>query len=83
MIMIGGVLAMVASFLRSKATTWMPSSGSLVMMKTPTGAVDHGEALWAVVLARVVVYRCGGNGDSELGFEDFGSIKKATGNDYL
>jgi hypothetical protein len=53
------------------------------MMKTPTGAVDLGEALWAVILAQVAVYQCGGDGGRELGFEAFGSSKKATGLDYL
>jgi hypothetical protein len=46
-------------------------------MKTPTVAVDLGEALWAIILARVVVYWCDGDGGSELGFEAFGSSKKA------
>jgi hypothetical protein len=74
---------MVASFLRSKAAAWTPSDGSLAMMKTPTGAVDLGEALWAVILAQVAVYQCDGDGSRELGFEAFDSSKKATGLDYL
>jgi hypothetical protein len=73
----------VASFLRSKLTAWTPSGGSLAMMKTPTRAVDLGEALWTVILAWVAVYQRGGDGGSELGFEAFGSSKKATWLDYL
>jgi hypothetical protein len=63
---VGAVLATVASFLRSKATTWTPSGGSLATMKTPTGEVVLGEALWAIILARVVVYWRGGDGAAML-----------------
>jgi hypothetical protein len=80
---VGAVLATVASFLRSKAMAWMPSSGSLVIMKTPMGAVDLGEALWVVVFAWVAVYRCSGDGGSVPGMEAFSSSKKVMGLDYL
>jgi hypothetical protein len=81
--MVGGVMVTVASFLQSKATVWTPFGGSLATMKTPTGAVDLGEALWAIIMARVAMYQRGGNGGSELGFVAFGSSKKVTGLNYL
>jgi hypothetical protein len=62
---------------------WTPTGGSLATMKTPTGEVDLREALWVVVLARVAVYRHGGDGGSELGSEAFDSSRKATRLDYL
>jgi hypothetical protein len=43
------------------ATAWATFGASPAAMMAPVGAVDLGEALGAVVLARVVVKRCGGD----------------------
>jgi hypothetical protein len=57
----GGKLMTAERLGQLLAMAWATFDASPAAMMAPAGAVDLGEALGAVVLARVVVKRCGGD----------------------
>jgi hypothetical protein len=57
----GQKLVMAAQLSQLLAMVWATSNASPAAVTTPKGAVDLGEALQVVVLARIVVKRCHGD----------------------
>jgi hypothetical protein len=56
-----GKLIMMMWLSQLLAMVWATSGASAAVMMAPAGAVDLGEAQGAVILARIVVKRCGGD----------------------